>query len=89
MVPLWEYMSQKGRIEFTYPVDNPLPVEAYLSLMGKYRHLDKEQLAHIQKGTDQRVERLRKFAEHSVEQEGKERQKDSLPASQPPSFPAS
>ena len=68
MVPLWEYSPQEGRIQFTHPVDNPLPVEAYLSLMGKYRHLDKEQLAHIQEGTDQRVERLRKFAEHSGEQ---------------------
>jgi hypothetical protein len=57
-----------------------LPVQAYLSLLGKYRHLDKEQLAHIQKGTDQRVERLRKFAEHSVEQEVKERQKESFRA---------
>ncbi|MGD8227988.1 MAG: thiamine pyrophosphate-dependent enzyme [Desulfobacteraceae bacterium] len=68
MVPLWEYSSQEGRIQFTHAVDNPLPVETYLSLLGKYRHLDKEQLDHIQKGTDQRVERLRKFAEHSGEQ---------------------
>ena len=81
MVPLWEYSSQEGRIQFTHPVDNPLPVKAYLSLLGKYRHLDKEQLAHIQKGTDQRVARLKKFAEHSGGQELKERQKESLLAS--------
>jgi phenylglyoxylate dehydrogenase beta subunit len=62
MVPLWEYSSHEGRINFTHPVENPQPVEAYLSLMGKYRHLDKEQIAHIQKATDQHLERLRRFS---------------------------
>jgi hypothetical protein len=42
-------------------VDNPLPVEAYLSLMGKYRHLDKEQFGHIQEATDQRIEVIKRF----------------------------
>ena len=61
MVPLWEYESGNGRIEFTHPVDNPLPVESYLSLIGKYRHLDKEQFAYIQQKADERIEVLKKF----------------------------
>ncbi len=61
MVPLWEYTSQERRIIFTLSVDDPLPVEAYLSLMGKYGHLDAEQIAHIQKATDQHVELLKRF----------------------------
>ena len=35
MVPLWEYTNDEGRIRFTHPVDNPLPVNAYLSLRGQ------------------------------------------------------
>ena len=38
--PLWEFEYKKGRIVFTHSVDNPLPVKAYLSLIGKFRHLD-------------------------------------------------
>ena len=62
MVPLWEYTSEEGKIVFTHPVDNPLPVKAYLSIMGKYGHLDEDQIAHIQKTTDERIEVLKRFA---------------------------
>jgi phenylglyoxylate dehydrogenase beta subunit len=61
MAPLWEYEAETGRIHFTYPVENPLPVTAYLSLIGKYQHLDDEQIAHIQRKTDERIETLQKF----------------------------
>jgi phenylglyoxylate dehydrogenase beta subunit len=63
MAPLWEYEAETGRIHFTYPVENPLPVTAYLRLIGKYDHLDGEQVAHIQGKTDERVEMLNKFAQ--------------------------
>ena len=62
MVPLWEYEARDGRIRFTHPPDDSLPVKDYLSRMGKYRHLDQDQLAHIQRTTDQRIELLKKFA---------------------------
>ena len=62
MVPLWEYTAQEGRIILTHPVDNPLPVEKYLSLLGKYRHLDQDQIEHIQRTTDKRIELLKKFS---------------------------
>ena len=38
MVPLWEYEYEKRQIRFTHPVDNPLPVQSYLSMIGKYNY---------------------------------------------------
>ncbi len=61
MVPLWEYINEEGLIHFTYPVDNPLPLESYLSLVGKYDHLDKDQTAHIQETINKQVEILKSF----------------------------
>jgi phenylglyoxylate dehydrogenase beta subunit len=61
MVPLWEFEYKTGELRFTYPVDNPVPVEKYLSLVGKYRHLSPEQIKHIQEVTNQRIEVLKKF----------------------------
>jgi len=63
MVPLWEYEYEKGQIRFTHPVDNPLPVQSYLSMIGKYGHLDDKQVAYIQRKTDERVEMLKKFTQ--------------------------
>ncbi len=59
--PLWEY-EQGGGLEFTHPVDNPLPVEEYLKLSGKYRHLNDEQLQHIQAEVKARLKVLKRFA---------------------------
>jgi len=63
MVPLWEYEHQTGRLSFTHPVDNPVPVREYLMLIGKYRHLDENQIDHIQKAVDAGVRMLGQFAE--------------------------
>jgi len=59
--PLWEY-ERGGELRFTHYIDNPLPVEAYLNLSGKYRHVSKEQLAHIQEQVNERVKTLKRFA---------------------------
>lgn len=59
--PLWEYEHDHGRVRFTRSVENPLPVEQYLSLVGKFRHLDKEQIRHIQSNTEARIELLQRF----------------------------
>ena len=61
MVPLWEYTNDEGRIRFTYPVDNPLPLNAYLSLVGKYRHLSEKQIAHIQDTVNSQMKIIRSF----------------------------
>jgi phenylglyoxylate dehydrogenase beta subunit len=61
MVPLWEYSYHEGHIRFTHPVDNPQPVQAYLSLTGKYKHLDEKQIAHIQAQTVRKIEVLKNF----------------------------
>ena len=65
MVPLWEYESELGRINITHVVDDPLPVTAYLKGIGKYRHLSDEQMAYIQRKTDERMELLKKFTKES------------------------
>lgn len=60
--PLWEYEKRKGRIQFTHKIDNPLPVERYLSMIGKFRHLNKDEIGHIQKTTTERMELLKSLS---------------------------
>jgi phenylglyoxylate dehydrogenase beta subunit len=55
MFPLWECENQTGRIRFTVPVDQPVPVERYLSMLGKYRHLNDAEIAHVQRTADERI----------------------------------
>jgi len=70
-VPLWEFELKEGRIRFTHPVDNPLPVQAYLSLIGKYKHLDEKQIVFIQEQTNRKIRVLKNFA--------REEQKEPVP----------
>jgi phenylglyoxylate dehydrogenase beta subunit len=46
-VMLWEFNPEDG-LHFTHPVDTPLPVTEYLKAMGRFRHLDEQQIRHIQ-----------------------------------------
>ena len=62
MVPLWEYQKDKGKLRFTHSIDNPLPVQDYLKLVGKFRHMDPEQIAHIQGHVDKTIRTLKGFA---------------------------
>lgn len=62
MVPLWEFDYQTGELSFDYPVDNPLPLEEYLSLVGKFRHLDKNQIEHLKETAALRIEILKGIA---------------------------
>ncbi len=59
MVPLWEYSREGESLRFTQPVDNPIPVEDYLFLIGKYRHLSREQIEHIQDMVNERIRILK------------------------------
>jgi phenylglyoxylate dehydrogenase beta subunit len=61
LVPLWEYSAAEGGLRFTHPVDNPAPVEKLLSRIGKYRHLDEDQIEHIQRSAQQRIKMLQSY----------------------------
>lgn len=67
MVPLWEFINEEGRIRFTHPVEDPLPVNDYLSLVGKYRHLSEEQIAHIQETVNNQIKILKSFTGEGTE----------------------
>jgi hypothetical protein len=43
-------------------VDDPQPLENYLSLVGKFRHLDEDQIAHLKETAATRVELLKGIA---------------------------
>lgn len=62
LVPLWEYSNQSKQLEFTHPVDDPAPVEEFLFLIGKYRHLDEHQVAFIREIRDRRIKRLKNMS---------------------------
>jgi phenylglyoxylate dehydrogenase beta subunit len=53
-VMLWEYDPENG-LRFTRSPGNPRPVRGYLKLIGKFRHLSEEQIAHIQDTVDAKV----------------------------------
>ncbi|HXW41220.1 MAG TPA: hypothetical protein VEK75_08460, partial [Xanthobacteraceae bacterium] len=61
-IALWEY-DPGGGLRFTHPVERPEPVVNYLKLIGKYRHLNDAQIAHIQRTVDDKIAFLRQLAE--------------------------
>ncbi len=60
-VSLWEFERGRG-LRFTRPVDRPRPLADYLRIIGKYKHLDPEQIAHLQSWVDKKTKFLEKFA---------------------------
>ena len=60
-VMLWEYTPATG-LELTHPVDDAEPVAEYLKVMGKYRHLSPEQVAHIERQIAENVALIRQHA---------------------------
>jgi phenylglyoxylate dehydrogenase beta subunit len=60
--PLWEFEKEKKKIRFTHVPEHPLPIERYLSMVGKFRHLNDEEVAHLQKSTDDRMELLKSLS---------------------------
>ncbi|CAA7625978.1 NADH-dependent phenylglyoxylate dehydrogenase subunit beta [Magnetospirillum sp. LM-5] len=60
-VTLWEYTPEAG-LRFTRSPDRPIPVADYARTIGKYRHLDADQLAHIQAKVDEQVALLKRLA---------------------------
>ena len=65
--PLWEYERATGKLRFTHPVDNPEPIENYISMIGKFRHLNKDEIAHLKRTADKRVRILKAIEASGVE----------------------
>jgi len=61
-IALWEYEPDKG-LRFTHREQRPQPVGNYLKLIGKYRHLSEEQVAHIQRTVDDKIAYLQQLAQ--------------------------
>jgi phenylglyoxylate dehydrogenase beta subunit len=60
-VLLWEFDPAAG-LRLTRPIDDPLPLSAYLEAQGKYRHLSPEQVAHIEAGVARQTAFIRSLA---------------------------
>ena len=59
-VLLWEFNPRDG-LQFTHPVENARPIDEYLEVLGKYRHLDADQVAHIERSLRNNLARIRGF----------------------------
>lgn len=53
-VMLWEFNPRDG-LQLSRPLDQPLPLAEYLEVLGKYRHLEPAQVAHIQASLERNV----------------------------------
>ncbi|HQO77286.1 MAG TPA: thiamine pyrophosphate-dependent enzyme [Thermodesulfobacteriota bacterium] len=60
--PLWEYERQTGQFRFTHSVDDPEPLENYIKMLGKFRHLGKEEIEILKKTAAERLKLLKAFA---------------------------
>ena len=61
-VLLWEFNPRDG-LRLSRSPDNPRPIDEYLEILGKYRHLEPEQVAHIEATMRKNVELIRGLAE--------------------------
>ena len=59
--PLWEFDRKDGKLRFTHPIDNPEPLENYIKLLGKFRHLGKEEIDVLRKTAAERLRILKAF----------------------------
>ena len=60
-VMLWEYAPEDG-LRFTQAIDHLRPLGEYLEALGKYRHLDAAQVAHIQAQLEKDLGLLKELA---------------------------
>ena len=51
-------MPKNGRLKVNRKVDNPKPVEEYLKLQGRFKHLQESEIKHIQEMTNSEYERF-------------------------------
>ena len=57
--PLWE--AEGKRFRMTYPIAKPRPVEEFTKLMGRFGHLNQEELREIKEMIDERVTFIEKL----------------------------
>ena len=57
--PLWE--SVDGEYKITQKVSKPKPIQEMTKLIGKYKHLNEEDLAHLQGQVDKRLRVLKRL----------------------------
>jgi phenylglyoxylate dehydrogenase beta subunit len=69
-VALWEYAPASG-LRFTRPLEHLRPVREYLEAVGKYRHLDAAQVAHIQAHLEKDLALLRELAARGPQAEAR------------------
>jgi len=60
-VLLWEFDPRNG-LRLTPEVEHPLPLREYLEVLGKYRHLTGEQVAHIERGVGENAKFIYRLA---------------------------
>ncbi len=60
-VHLWEFDPRNG-LRMTPEIDNPVPIAEYLKVLGKYRHLSAEQVAHIERSAVENSKFVRSLA---------------------------
>jgi len=61
-VMLWDYSPASG-LALTHPIDRPRPIAEYLKAHGKYRHLTREQVGHIDATITKNVAFIKRLAE--------------------------
>jgi phenylglyoxylate dehydrogenase beta subunit len=60
-VLLWQYDPKNG-LRLTHSADDPRPLAEYVKLLGKFRHLSDEQIAHIEATVAQNVKFVKGLA---------------------------
>jgi len=60
-VLLWEFDPRAG-LRMTPEIEDPRPLVEYLEVLGKYRHLGPEQIAHIERGVADNANFVRRLA---------------------------
>ncbi len=58
---LWEYQPDQG-MRLSRPINDPVPVTEYLKLLGKFKHLDAQQIQHIQAHVVEQAQMIRELA---------------------------
>ena len=55
--PLWE--AEKGKIRITQEITNPKPVHEFIKYIGKFSHLNEEEVEQIQQTVNSELDTLR------------------------------
>ena len=62
--PLWE--AEQGKLQFTYDVKNPKPIQEYTSRIGKYSHLNQRELEVVQEMVNARYDTINALASSNI-----------------------